>query len=161
MSATTSVPLREARGVNARVLDETTRERRQKKVLEALEMDNLHEEPHADLVMSKKAPKFQETLEATRSKPGPSKKRKLRGTEYYKKYSKTFQQLLEEDWTRPNEKGPTYSTIEAPPPKRPPRKLCNVCGFPCGYTCIQCGVSFCSVKCNTTHRETRCLKWIA
>ena len=32
-----------------RVLDEFARSRRQKKALEALEQDNFHEDPHADL----------------------------------------------------------------------------------------------------------------
>lgn len=32
-----------------RILDDATRQRRQKKALEALEQDNFHEDPHADL----------------------------------------------------------------------------------------------------------------
>ena len=32
-----------------RFLDDATRQRRQKKALEALEQDNFHEDPHADL----------------------------------------------------------------------------------------------------------------
>lgn len=32
-----------------RVLDEASRKRRQKKALEALELDNFHDDPHADL----------------------------------------------------------------------------------------------------------------
>lgn len=32
-----------------RILDEATRKRRQKKALEALEQDNFHDDPHADL----------------------------------------------------------------------------------------------------------------
>lgn len=32
-----------------RVLDEAARKRRQKKALEALEQDNFHDDPHADL----------------------------------------------------------------------------------------------------------------
>ena len=38
-----------------RVLDEATRQRRARKALESLEADNFHDDPHADLVMSKKA----------------------------------------------------------------------------------------------------------
>lgn len=41
---------RESRSTaSGRVLDAATRYRRQKKALEALEQDNFHEEPHADL----------------------------------------------------------------------------------------------------------------
>ena len=47
----------------ARVLDEAARRRRQRKALEALEQDNFSEDPHADLKMSKKAPKFEEVMD--------------------------------------------------------------------------------------------------
>ena len=42
-----------------RILDTAARERRARKAIESLENDNFHEDPHADLVMSKKLPKFQ------------------------------------------------------------------------------------------------------
>jgi zinc finger HIT domain-containing protein 1 len=35
--------------IQKRILDEDSRKRRQKKALEALEQDNFHEDPHADL----------------------------------------------------------------------------------------------------------------
>merc|ERR1711875_106360 len=86
-----------------RVMDEATRRRRARKALESLEQDNFHDDPHADLVMSKKALNlFQEsgdspTKEAT---PKMSSKRKSRTTEYYKqRFRKNFAQLLEEDTT--------------------------------------------------------------
>lgn len=47
-----------------RVLDDVSRKRRQRKALEALESDNFSEDPHADLKMSKKAPKFEEAMDA-------------------------------------------------------------------------------------------------
>lgn len=37
-----------------RVLDDAARKRRQKKALEALEQDNFHDDPHADLGMNYK-----------------------------------------------------------------------------------------------------------
>ena len=48
-----------------RVLDDVSRRRRQRKALEALESDNFSEDPHADLKMSKKAPKFEEAMEVS------------------------------------------------------------------------------------------------
>ena len=39
-----------------------SRRRRQRKALDALENDNFQDDPHADLKMSKKAPKFEETM---------------------------------------------------------------------------------------------------
>lgn len=64
-----------------RVLDDVTRKRRAKKALEALEQDNYHDDPHADLVMSKKIPKFNNSLESSRS---TRKGKKSRGADYYR-----------------------------------------------------------------------------
>ena len=52
-----------------RILDEATRRRRQRKALEALEADNFQDDPHSDLKMSKKAPKFEEQ-DGSGSTPG-------------------------------------------------------------------------------------------
>ncbi|KAK0048832.1 zinc finger HIT domain-containing protein 1, partial [Biomphalaria pfeifferi] len=82
-------------GQQLRVLDEAARRRRQRKALEALEEDNFSEDPHADLKMSKKAPKFDEGIDS--SGPGPKKKRKSRGGDFKLRYRKTFSALLEEE----------------------------------------------------------------
>lgn len=48
-----------------RVLDSASRQRRLRKAIEALEQDNYQADPHADLKMSRKAPKFDdESVEA-------------------------------------------------------------------------------------------------
>lgn len=60
-----------------RIIDETQRKRRQRKVMEMLESDNYHDDPHADLVMSKKVPKFEDNLEQRSS--GRNKKRERTG----------------------------------------------------------------------------------
>ena len=52
-----------------RVLDDSTRRRRQRKALEALEEDNFQEDPHADLKMNKRAPKFEETVDTCMYQP--------------------------------------------------------------------------------------------
>lgn len=62
-----------------RILDMATRNRRARKALESLEMDNYQQDPHADIVLNKKAPKFLDTIE---SKGGRRKKEK--SAEYYK-----------------------------------------------------------------------------
>lgn len=62
-----------------RVLDEASRKRRARKALESLEQDNFHDDPHADLVMSKKIPKFQDNLESRLGR-----KKKAKSSEYYK-----------------------------------------------------------------------------
>jgi zinc finger HIT domain-containing protein 1 len=146
-------------------LDDISRERRQRKMIDALEMDNFQEEPHADLVMSKKAPKFAETVIDTsppkeKGSGRAARNKKHRPPEFYKKYRKTFAQLLEEDLVmRGNEFN--YASAQVGPSQYPPRKFCNVCGLPSTYTCGQCGVRYCTAKCYKTHQETRCLKWTA
>lgn len=65
---------------SGRVMDDATRKRRDRTALENLEKDNHHDEPHSDLVLSKKIPKFNDNLE---SRLGRKKKRE-RGMEYYK-----------------------------------------------------------------------------
>lgn len=134
-----------------KVLDEVARRRRQKKALEALEQDNFHDDPHANLVMHKKAPKFEETLE--------NKKRKKLKTEPFKqRFRKNFTALLEEEEQYFTKDKTNYVTAKVPPSKFPERHYCSVCGFDSNYTCVQCGSRYCSVKCLGTHQDTRCLK---
>ena len=70
-----------------RVMDEASRQRRARKILEKLEQDNFHDDPHADLVMSKKALSlFQDGggSGGGSSKSREKTKRKSRNAEYYK-----------------------------------------------------------------------------
>lgn len=138
-----------------RVLDSAARQRRARKALESLEQDNSHEDPHADLVMSKKALSlFQE--ESPEKRP----KRKARTTEYYKqRFRKNLDQLLEEEGLDGGEEEGGYLAAQVPESARPPRHLCAVCGFPSPYTCVTCGTRYCSLRCLETHQDTRCLKW--
>ena len=48
-----------------RILDSATRQRRLRKAIDALEQDNFQDDPHADLKMSKKAPKFEESMDSS------------------------------------------------------------------------------------------------
>ncbi|KAI9159588.1 hypothetical protein H9P43_008928 [Blastocladiella emersonii ATCC 22665] len=50
---------------------------------------------------------------------------------------------------------PTYLTAVVGPSTRPARKLCSVCGFKAAYTCVKCGMLYCSLPCQGTHTETR------
>ena len=76
------------------------------------------------------------------------------------RFRKNFGVLLEEEQCL-NPEGPNYLTIQAPASKLPERHLCAVCGFPAPYTCIPCGSRYCSIKCLSTHEDTRCLKYTA
>ncbi|CAM9808803.1 unnamed protein product [Chrysoparadoxa australica] len=55
----------------------------------------------------------------------------------------------------------TYEKAAAPPSAKPARHFCSVCGYFGYYTCTRCGMRFCSINCNTQHKETRCLKFAA
>jgi len=142
-----------------RVLDDAARQRRARKALQSLEQDNNHDDPHADLVMSKKALSlFQE--ESPEKRP----KRKARTTEYYKqRFRKTLDQLLDEDngVDEEEEESVGYLAAQVHESRRPPRLLCAVCGFPSSYTCVTCGTKYCTLRCLETHQDTRCLKWTA
>lgn len=144
-----------------RVLDDASRKRRVRKALNALEQDNFHEDPHADLVMSKKVPKFDEKL--TEQTNGRPRKMKRKNGDFIKaKYRKNFLQLLEDDRVAFDETNePCYSSVVAPESKLPERHFCAVCGFPSNYTCTVCGTRYCCIRCLGIHQDTRCLKWTA
>lgn len=61
-----------------KILDEAARNRRARKALESLEMDNFQQDPHADIVLNKKAPKFLDTIESK------GRRKKEKSAEYYK-----------------------------------------------------------------------------
>lgn len=150
-----------------RVLDEAARKRRSRQFLEQLERDNFHDDPHANLVMHKKAPKFEDTA----IKPGnlnapaaPTRRHQHRSRML------SFAQMLEEDQ---KSSPPNYASIAAPPPDQvytpdgkllmsiPQRHFCSVCGFKSPYTCVVCGARYCGTTCLATHKDTRCMKWTA
>ena len=54
---------------------------------------------------------------------------------------------------------PNYLSVVAKPSKFPPRFFCSVCGFWAKYSCTRCGLRYCSMKCQETHKETRCIKF--
>lgn len=156
MSKAPSSRIKEA--AQRRVLDDASRQRRARKALENLEQDNNCDDPHADLVMSKKALSlFQDDEEH-----GPRKtKRKARTMEYYKqRFRKNLAQLLEEEAGEQEGEVP-YLAVQLPESNIPPRRLCAVCGFPSSYCCSTCGARYCSLRCLETHEDTRCLKWTA
>ncbi|KAF5282330.1 hypothetical protein FQA39_LY17629 [Lamprigera yunnana] len=99
-------------------------------MLETLEADNYHEDPHADLVMSKKIPKFDEHLETrTRSK------KKERSADYYQmKFRKHILQLLEEDRVEADSANRfSYVDMSSEDTTMPYRHFCAVCGFFSSY----------------------------
>jgi len=150
-----------------RVLDEAARSRRSRHALEQLERDNFHDDPHANLVMHKKLPKFEDnTRHGSSSGLGASNFSQGKRHALPRSRMLSFAGLLEEDSKSPE---PNYASVSAPPPDgqhdgvpfTPRRHMCSVCGLTAPYTCITCGMRYCSVSCVNTHKDTRCLKWTA
>ena len=54
---------------------------------------------------------------------------------------------------------PNYITTTSSPPHHPPRSFCNVCGYLSCYTCVRCGLRYCSIACQRTHNDTTCVKF--
>ncbi|KAK6113826.1 HIT zinc finger family protein [Brugia pahangi] len=152
---------------STRVLDEITRKRRLRKQLEALEQDNFHEDPHAQLQWHKNIPKFEDDqLGQSPARKGDSesgKKRKKFKVEYFKqRFRKNFSALVEEETLSKSMEisgFDAYNAARAPPSCIPPRQFCAACGFFSKYTCLRCGVRYCSISCRDLHNDTRCLKW--
>uniref|UniRef100_A0A1I7X406 HIT-type domain-containing protein n=1 Tax=Heterorhabditis bacteriophora TaxID=37862 RepID=A0A1I7X406_HETBA len=163
---------------STRVLDSAARNRRLKRQLDALEQDNAHDDPHANLVWHKAIPKFDENdviggggqkgsgrkrLTEGASDESARKKRRFRAEHSKQRFRKNFVMLLEEE-NQANKDDPrmfmAYSKATAPPSKVPPRHFCVACGFPSKYTCIRCGARYCCIRCRDIHNDTRCMKWI-
>lgn len=137
-----------------RVMDDLARKRRLKHELEQLERDNYHEDPHANLTLNKKLPKFEDG-------PKGTDKQLERRRSNLRLRALNLAQLIEEDTKR---SPPNYATAAAPSPEEfniPRRHFCGVCGHKGIYICITCGARFCGISCQATHKETRCMKWIA
>lgn len=57
---------------------------------------------------------------------------------------------------------PSYWKAAVGPPSSTSRRhFCTVCGFSANYTCVRCGMRFCSYRCQNVHNDTRCLKFVA
>lgn len=48
--------------------------------------------------------------------------------------------------------------VLAAAPRYPVRHLCGICGSGGRYLCARCGLRYCSLGCDETHKETRCIK---
>ncbi|CAD5234327.1 unnamed protein product [Bursaphelenchus xylophilus] len=144
------------------------------KRLAILEKDNMQDDPHANLSWHKAVPKFDETFKSgkgTKKKGfisdqpkldiGTKKGKKLRSELSKTRFRKDFAHLKEDFDKVKHDLGErrTYDEIVSAPSVIPARKFCSVCGLFSSYTCFKCGSYFCSMVCNDSHAETRCLKW--
>ncbi|CAO4379951.1 unnamed protein product [Caenorhabditis nigoni] len=169
-----------------RTLDENARKNRRTRQLDGLEQDNSHDDPHANIIWNKAAPKFGDELDGGPSsvkkskkgkddKAGPTvhgdkaRRRKLARPEFNKQrfkksfnahvveHSKIIHSSADADYRRIN----AYFLSTAPPSSKPPRKFCAACGKMSNYSCTRCGARYCGIRCRDVHNDTRCMKWLA
>jgi zinc finger HIT domain-containing protein 1 len=149
-----------------KVIDSITRREAHEARLASLENENfiIEKELHA----SADDDGEYKPLEASNEDEGLvslKKRRKRQRSEFFKTAARqmfrTFDEVLKaENYEAYCPHIPTYLTVAAPPSHKPPRHFCYVCGFEANYTCKRCGLRFCSLKCDETHKESRCLKFI-
>ncbi len=161
-------------GIN--ILDEATRNRRQRKALDALEKDNFQDHLPSPVLNDYRAninKKLHQsfsvvnegTAAVTRGEEptstgigdegtAASRKRKLK-PEAKLRFRKNFATLIEEEHTLAADKKFNYFSVCVAPSRFPARKLCAVCGFNASYTCVQCGTRYCTSQCLQTHKDTR------
>ncbi|XP_057430361.1 SWR1 complex subunit 6 [Lotus japonicus] len=80
-----------------------------------------------------------------------------------RKAPRTFLELLHEAnlESLPSHVPSYWKAAVGPPSSTSRRHFCTVCGFSANYTCVRCGMRFCSHKCQNVHNDTRCLKFVA
>lgn len=168
-----------------RTLDDSARRNRRNRQLDGLEQDNSHDDPHANIIWNKAAPKFGDEMiggppakkakkgkddkSASAVHPDKARRRKLARPEFNKQrfkktfnahvveHSKVIQSSTDADYRRIN----AYFLCTAPPSNKPPRKFCAACGKTSNYSCIRCGARYCGIRCRDIHNDTRCMKWLA
>ncbi|KAK7205892.1 hypothetical protein BZA70DRAFT_237655 [Myxozyma melibiosi] len=85
---------------------------------------------------------------------GPSVSGRTPGVRKLLQSKKVLQNLVDEDEAGASE----VAAVMAGASLYPARKICSVCGYWGPITCVRCRARYCSMACEDTHRETRCLK---
>lgn len=50
---------------------------------------------------------------------------------------------------------------DPPPPHKPQRQFCEICGYLGSIKCLKCGARVCGLECKGAHDDGRCLKFYA
>jgi len=146
-----------------KTVDKEARLEAQTARLELLENDNYGAAAPTALDLQPDDEEYQQTEDADEGfakKKRPKKDRLLlERAKKTQKYVRNLNKLLEELQDSPDLPAVNYFTTAALPSQKPSRHFCSVCGLLASYCCTRCGMRFCSVKCNETHKDTRCLKF--
>lgn len=154
-------------GIRSRQTDGATKQRAIKRRIAELERENYNEQhlrfevPKVDYFT---APSQQGTPTAPGTTQGHSKRRSSKmnvlksgatpATRKILASRKTLANLIDDDPAGAQ----ALSELCTGPSKYPLKHLCNICGFKGKYSCMRCGLRYCSLKCDYTHKETRCLR---
>lgn len=147
-----------------RFTDNATRQRAVKRRVAELERENYNEQhlrleipridvtPGHSIIAASEAQGF-----PNRRRPAKSQTSRSGSTPATRRIlasRKTLSNLLDDD--PPGAQA--LLNLSTPPARYPLKHLCGICGFQGVYVCIRCGLRYCSLKCDSTHKETRCLK---
>ncbi|PKU65209.1 SWR1 complex subunit 6 [Dendrobium catenatum] len=133
--------------------------------LEALESDNvgaeaaeINDDDDASLDDEDQVIYVQKKQKGTKRKT-----RQAKALENARRAPRTFLEIIHEaNLESSSPHVPTYLRAAVGPPTSSSRRyFCTVCGFIATYTCVRCGVRFCSFRCQVIHNDTRCLKFVA
>ncbi|GAV58669.1 zf-HIT domain-containing protein [Cephalotus follicularis] len=102
-------------------------------------------------------------LQKKQSKGSKRKTRQAKALENARKAPRTFLELLHEAnlESLPSHVPSYLRAAVGPPNSSSRRRFCSVCGFTSNYTCVKCGMRFCSRRCQSIHNDTRCQKFVA
>ncbi|KDP45751.1 hypothetical protein JCGZ_17358 [Jatropha curcas] len=102
-------------------------------------------------------------MQKKQSKSSKRKTRQAKALENARKAPRNFLELLHEanlESLPPHV--PSYLRAAVGPPSSTCRRhFCTVCGYASNYTCVRCGMRFCSIRCQKIHDDTRCQKFVA
>lgn len=142
---------------NQRTADSATRQRAIRRRINELERENYNEQylkneiPKVDVIIGHLASngnkKRTMKQQSGRSGSTPATRKILASR-------KTLSNLMDDD----PQGARMLSDLIVAPSKYPVKNLCNICGFHGKYSCVKCGLKYCSLACDLTHKETRCLK---
>jgi len=156
-----------------KVVDEETRRQVQLALINNLEEDTLfqdkggnkdEDENMEDFILNEEDEE-EDAFSTTKKRKKKSKKKEAMipsrtiGQRKSQRPKIKLEQIFSHDFYEDDMNFPNYLSIVAGPSRYPARHFCSVCSFFSKYTCIRCGMYYCSLKCSDIHRETRCVKF--
>lgn len=102
-------------------------------------------------------------VQKKQSKGTKRKTRQAKALENARRAPRNFLELLHEaNLEALPSNVPSYLKAAVGPPGSTCRRhFCTVCGFSANYTCVRCGMRFCSIRCQNIHDDTRCQKFVS